>query len=266
MRMMQTLNPKTHLRFETGAATHVGMVRKQNEDSYIVHEAAGLWAVADGVGGHEAGDLASQTVAQKLGSIGLPISAADLFARFEERIVRANDAVNEIARKRGGIVGTTVAALLIHAPSYACVWSGDSRVYMLRNGALQQLSRDHTEVQELIDRGVITRAEAQTWPRRNVITRAIGIGEDPELEIEHGKIELNDIFLLCSDGLTGHISDDEIRQYLADLQAPQNTCDALIKATLDRGATDNVTVIVVRCVEAPPETAAVRETTVRGRL
>jgi len=236
----------TDITFDTGAATHAGKVRKRNEDSYLVQPATGVWAVADGMGGHEAGDVASQTVVAALATIVRPRSAAELLAQCENRMVDANAQVQEIARERGGIVmGTTVAVLLTFGGHYACVWSGDSRVYLVRGGEIAQLSRDHTQVQQLVQDGAITVEEAKSWPGRNVITRAIGVGDDPELELESGSLKAGDVFVLCSDGLTAHVNDNEILQCVGIGRA-QYVCNALIDLTLERGALDNVTVVVVR--------------------
>jgi serine/threonine protein phosphatase PrpC len=236
----------TTVMFETGAATDAGKVRQQNEDSHIVLPESGLFAVSDGMGGHESGALASGLVTAALQSIGSPVSAADLLARLEDRVLRANTRVQEVARERGGVVmGATLAVLLIYDTHYACVWSGDSRVYLVRGGTIAQLSRDHTEVQELVDRGVLTKEEARTWPRRNVITRAIGVHEEPELELEHGTLEPDDLFILCSDGLTSHVDDKEIQGCVAG-RSCQEACDCLVGLTLERGASDNVTVVAVR--------------------
>jgi serine/threonine protein phosphatase PrpC len=231
--------------FDVGAASHPGKVRRVNEDSFFVAPASGVFAVADGMGGHEAGDVASQTIVRCLGSIGLPVSAADLLARLEDRILRANAALQEIARDRGRTLGSTVAILLVYEDHFACVWSGDSRIYRVRGGAIAQLSRDHTEVRDLMDRGLLTAEEARTWPRKNVITRAIGVREEPELELEHGTLEPGDLFVICSDGLTGHVEDAEILERAA-AAGSQAVSDALVALTLERGASDNVTVVVVR--------------------
>ncbi len=232
--------------FEAGAATHVGKVRRQNEDSFLVRPEPGIWAVADGMGGHAAGDVASQTVIAELSTIAGVTSAAELLASCEERIVRANVRLKDIADHKGGIViGSTVAVLLTHHLHYACVWSGDSRIYRARGDIIDQLTIDHTEVQELVAKGQLTREEARTWPRRNVITRAIGVHDDPELEIAYGTLEPGDVFVICSDGLTGHVEDHEILGIVSDCP-PQRACDRLVELTLDRGAADNVTVVVVR--------------------
>jgi protein phosphatase len=232
--------------FDTGAATHVGRVRNRNEDSYLTRPETGIWAVADGMGGHEAGDLASQTVIAALRTIDSPASAADLLSNCEERVASANQRLRAIGEQRGGItIGATLAALLAFDDYYACVWSGDSRVYVVRGDDIVQLSRDHTEVQELVANGVITPEEAKTWPGRNVITRAIGVYDDPELEITSGLMHPGDSFVICSDGLTIHVDDAEIRDRVrAGLS--QEACDNLVALALERGGADNVTVVVAR--------------------
>jgi protein phosphatase len=232
--------------FDTGAATHVGKLRDRNEDSYLTRPEAGIWAVADGMGGHEAGDLASQTVIAALQSIELPTSAANLLAHCKERVASANERIKEISRDRGGVlIGATLAALLAFDGFYACVWSGDSRIYVVRAGAIQQLSRDHTEVQELLASGVITAQEAKTWAGNNVITRAIGVYDEPELEITSGPLQPGDSFVICSDGLTHHVEDGEILDCVTTNMS-QQACDSLIALALERGGADNVTVIVTR--------------------
>jgi len=244
-----------HAIFETGAATHVGKVRLRNEDSYLTRPEVGIWAVADGMGGHDHGDIASQTLIDALRSIEHPTSAADLLSRCEKQVAIANGRLKTISRERGGAtIGTTVAVLLAYGSHYACVWSGDSRIYVVRAGRLSQLSRDHTEVQDLLSEGVITPAEAKTWPGSNAITRAIGVFDEPELEITSGPLQPGDSFIICSDGLTQHVHDDEILSCVrANLS--QQACDWLLELTLERGATDNVTIIVVRYrAEAKPPT------------
>src|SRR5262249_1875039 len=153
--------------------------------------------VADGMGGHDAGEVASSSIVEHLESIGIPSSAPDLRARFEDRVITANREIRELSHKNGGVIGSTLAALLAFESQYACMWAGDSRIYMFRNGKLSQLSRDHTEMQDLIDRGLLTREEAVGWPRRNVVTRAIGAVDDPALDIAHGLIHPEDSFLIC---------------------------------------------------------------------
>jgi len=230
---------------DTGAATDVGKVRTHNEDAFLVSSESGVWAVADGMGGHEAGQLASTTVVSALRKIAGPPSLDQLLAQCREQLEHANRRLLEIATERSGmIIGTTVAALLAHDGAYACVWSGDSRIYLIRGERIAQLSRDHTEVAELVAEGVLSEEEAQNWPRRNVVTRAIGVYPELEIEIVQGTLERDDAFLICSDGLTNHVRDEEILA-LASENPPQRACDLLVGLTLDRGATDNVTVVTV---------------------
>ncbi len=235
----------TMSRIEAGAATHVGKVRRQNEDNYLVATARGVWAVADGMGGHEAGDVASRVVVEELDAIAPPATAAELLASCEQHIINANRRLKKLADVRGALIGTTVAVLLAFDGHYAVVWSGDSRVYRIRRQRIEQISVDHTEAQELVDRGRLTPEEARIWPRRNVITRAIGVSDHPELEIKDGALEPGDTFVICSDGLTTHVEDDEILA-LASENPAQKACDLLVHMTLDRGAVDNVTVVTVR--------------------
>ena len=230
--------------FDTGAATHVGRVRQRNEDSYLARPETGIWMVADGMGGHSAGDLASATVVKALESIERPSSASDLLARCEDRVIEANARLLEIAHERGGIViGATVAMLLIYDRDFACVWSGDSRIYLVRGGSISQVTHDHTEVADLMAEGLLDPAEAKNYPGRNVITRAIGVRDDPELEMRNGVLEPDDRFVICSDGLTGHVEDGEILKAVQK-GTSQQACDQLIALTLQRGALDNVTVVV----------------------
>lgn len=238
---------KNFYTFDSWGVSDRGCIRDLNEDRYLVEPSIGLWVVADGMGGHDAGEIASSAIVEHLATIGVPSSAPDLRARFEDRLSRANREIQEISRARdGAVIGSTVVALLAYEHQYACIWSGDSRAYMIRAGEIAQISRDHTEVQELVDGGVITPQEAVNWPRRNVITRAIGVGPEIMIDIRQGQLESGDMFLLCSDGLTGHVSDDEMLDALAG-RAPRAACEHLLALVLSRGGTDNITVIVVHC-------------------
>jgi len=233
--------------FETGAASDTGRVRNHNEDAYLVQPDAGVWVVADGMGGHQAGDFASKAIVDSVASIGRPVSAPDLQARFMDRILRAHRTIQaQSARLNGATVGATLVGLLTYDQHFACIWSGDSRVYLLRAGQYAQVTVDHTEVNELLRTGAITPEQAETWPRKNVITRAIGVHDRPMTDERNGALLHGDTFLLCSDGLTEHVEDAEMAEVLARMGA-QDACNALIELTLSRGARDNVTVVVVRC-------------------
>ena len=233
--------------FRTASVSDVGKVRKLNEDSVLARPEIGLWAVADGMGGHGGGDVASRSVVAALATLAPQRTGAALLDEFEARIVKVNAELRALARARGAaVIGTTLVAVLIYGAHFACVWCGDSRAYLWRGGALKQVSRDHSEVQDLIDRGLLDRQEAKDWPRRNVVTRALGAADQAELEIVDGPAFPGDRFLLCSDGLTAHVEDDEIAASLA-ADDPQKACDDLLALTLQRGASDNVSLIVVVC-------------------
>jgi serine/threonine protein phosphatase PrpC len=233
--------------FKTATASHVGQVRKVNEDDLLVRPEVGLWVVVDGMGGHGGGDLASSAVVTALKEIGALDSASELLAQFETSIIGVNADLRALAQSKGSaVIGATIVAILIHGAHYACVWCGDSRAYLLREGALTRISHDHSEVQDLVDRGILEAAEARKWPRRNVVTRALGVADQAALDIRDGAVRGGDRFLLCSDGLTDHVEDGEIAALIAD-DDPQLACDRLIALTLERGAADNVSVVVVAC-------------------
>lgn len=241
----------SHLSFQsdTYAVSHAGCVRPLNEDNFLVEPQSGLWLVADGMGGHDAGEVASASIVAHLATTGIATSAPDLRARFEDRLARAHAEIREIAEARGVTIGSTVAALLAIDGRFACLWSGDSRVYLVREGTIAQVSRDHTEVQELLDTGAITASEALAWPRRNVITRAVGVSDDIVVDIVQGELQPGDTFVLGTDGLTAHVSDEEILRAVA-MMPPRQACDTLLETVLARGGTDNVTIIVVRMLDA----------------
>ena len=251
------------LSFDVSSVTHAGKVRVRNEDSCLVRTDTGLWAVADGMGGHEAGDLASRILVESLDAIEQPEAALDLLEQCETQIFRANQQIVDLSRARdGATIGTTVAVLLVRDKHYACVWAGDSRVYLINGGAIKQLSRDHTEVEELVAAGTLSREAAKNWPN-NVITRAVGVAEDLELEIVSGSADPGDIFVICSDGLTKHLRDDEILQYAAGRNA-RAACEVMLELALERGGFDNVTAVVVRLMAAVPRSSEPTNSPVTG--
>ena len=233
--------------FRTGAASHVGKVRTLNEDRWLARPEIGLWVVADGMGGHGGGDVASAAVVDALKELDAPRTGPEFLRDFEGSIANVNANLRALAVARSlSVIGTTLAAVLIFGPHFASIWCGDSRVYRLRAGKLVQISRDHSEVQELIDRGVLDKAEAKSWPRRNVVTRALGASDAAALEIIDGAAFTGDRFLLCSDGLTTHVEDAEIAGWLRTGD-PQRASENLVALALGRGGKDNITVVIVVC-------------------
>jgi serine/threonine protein phosphatase PrpC len=236
------------LRAESASATHVGKVRQVNEDSLLDRPDLGLWAVADGMGGHGGGDVASQMSVAALNTLPTPESAISMRRDFEQRVAEVHERLLAVAAERGdSVVGTTLVALLVYDVHYACLWCGDSRAYLWRGGRLQQITRDHSQAQELIDRGVLTREQAKTWPGRNVVTRALGANGAAFLDMVDGPSLAGDRILLCSDGLVGHVSDAEIAERLGRLPV-RAVCDSLIALTLSRGAADNISLVVIEFV------------------
>lgn len=229
-------------RFRSAGLSHVGMVRQWNQDAFLDRADIGVWVVADGMGGHASGDAASLSIVEEFSRLGPANDARALLLSVE----RAADAAQ---RRLCGIraaapVGTTLAALLIHGERFAVVWAGDSRVYLLRENVLKQLTHDHSLVQELVDQGTLGAEEARVHPLRSRITRAVASDLPLALERVEGRARSGDLFLLCSDGLTGHLRDSEIREVLTGTPVKQ-AAQRLVDATLDAGAADNVTVVVV---------------------
>lgn len=231
------------MRFQSWANSHPGAVRSHNEDAFVDRPDIGLWAVADGAGGHDAGEIASGMLKEVLDTIPPGLSASELLAQVRLRVADVHQTLRDEAEKRGprSIIASTLVVLLARDGHFACLWAGDSRVYLLRNGTLAQVTRDHSLVQELVDAGIIPAEEADGHPRANVITRAVGAAETLELDKVSNRLAAGDRFLLCSDGLNKTLSDAE----LADLLADPGPADRLIDEALTRRATDNITVVAV---------------------
>lgn len=235
------------LSFTTTARTHVGLRRKLNEDGHLVRPEVGLWAVADGMGGHQAGDVASRMIVEGLTAIRRQASGFALLSAVRDALSDINAALmtRAAAMAKGSVIGSTVASLVVHEDHYACVWAGDSRAYLLRGELMVRLSHDHSLIQELIDTGQLDEEEARRRRISNIITRAVGAADMLELEETHGDIKAGDVFLLCSDGLTGLVEDGEIGDILAAFEL-EAAADRLLALTLERGAKDNVTLVLVR--------------------
>jgi protein phosphatase/serine/threonine-protein phosphatase Stp1 len=233
--------------FRVWAETTVGAVRKHNEDALVSLPALGLWAVADGAGGHSAGDFASAAIAASLSALSPEASPQEAVRELRARISAVHRALRDEAARRGPdtIIASTVVILLIRDGHFVCFWAGDSRAYLLRDGVVQQITRDHSLVQDLVDRGLIAPEQAEQHPQANVITRAVGADSDTlELDKISGRLVDGDRFLLCSDGLCKSLSEAAIGTLLgADGSA--DIAAALIRAALDAGSRDNVTAVVV---------------------
>jgi protein phosphatase len=218
-------------------------VRSANEDAILADPSGALWAVADGMGGHEGGAMAADIVVDSLAAIrdGDPPAEA-----LEDAIEAANAAVRAAARQRGaGTMGATVVALYVVQGIAHVAWAGDSRAYLVRNRRLRMVTHDHTVVQDMVDRGEIGLDEAEGHPEAHVITRAVGAAET--IEVDHAAVPLiaGDRLILCSDGLPRCVYESVIEAQATQPGPAQMACEALIRRALEEGAPDNVSVIVV---------------------
>jgi serine/threonine protein phosphatase PrpC len=236
------------LRLRSAGTTHPGLVRSANEDSMAIRDDVGVWVVADGMGGHENGQWAS-------GAIIAAVNAAAFSGDFDadvntlaEALHGANDRIHAEAGGSGKRMGSTVVALHVSGDRFAALWAGDSRIYLLRGGELHRLTRDHTQVQELVDRNLMTPEEAERHPMSHVLSNAVGVQAQLRVDVVADTAVPKDVFLLCSDGLTGVVSDSEIAERLGALPIDA-ACRRLTELVLARGAPDNVTMVAVACEE-----------------
>jgi serine/threonine protein phosphatase PrpC len=233
--------------FDCIARTHVGCRRKLNEDALMARPELGLWAVADGMGGHDAGEVASALIVNSLalGAPGLDLNAR--VAAVATTLRDANDKLVAMAQDGPGgrTIGSTVVAIAADAVAFTCLWVGDSRAYRLRDGYMAQLTRDHSLVQELVDAGMLSAAEANHHPNGNVVTRAVGAADRLDIDIVQGDVLAGDIFLLASDGLTRFVEPDELLRGLqsGDLE---RAADDFVDLVVGRGAPDNLSFILLR--------------------
>lgn len=230
--------------WQSYAITDTGKKRKHNEDAMLNKPEAGLWVVADGMGGHQAGDLASRLVVDGLAELENSDSLNEQIDSLSKRLEKLNTDLRAYAQtiEAGSIIGTTVVALLAKGLQCAAVWAGDSRLYRYRGGQLQQLTRDHTKVNELIESGM-PKEEAEQHTGVNVITRAVGGHENLHLENMCFAAELDDRYLLCSDGLDKELTDEDIATVMAETECRQ-VGEKLMAKALSQAARDNITVIV----------------------
>ncbi|MET0068570.1 MAG: protein phosphatase 2C domain-containing protein [Candidatus Thiodiazotropha sp.] len=223
-----------------------GKVRSINEDACLDRADLGIWAVADGMGGHAAGDMASEMIVNELKSITPGDSLGALASDVEQRLQHVNQQLLLESQRRGGeIIGSTVVTLLTYQGYCIYQWAGDSRIYLYRRGRLKQLSRDHSQLEELIEQGLVTLDQAEQSPIANYITRAVGASEELELDAEIFEPCDSDLFLLCSDGLNKEVSDGEIAEILGGYSF-QEAAQQLIQLAMERGARDNVTLVLVQ--------------------
>ena len=233
--------------FECVSRTDVGLRRKVNEDSLLARTERGLFAVADGMGGHEAGDVASAMVVDALRKLPIMYDLDQLVESAIDALHHVNRELIELAHSedRTRTIGTTVVGLAIAEGQFRCFWAGDSRAYRLRDGQIRRISRDHSLVQDLVDAGMLKPEDAEKHESANIITRAVGVAEELQVDSSTGEAEPGDLFLLASDGLTRLVDDQELLAELISTN-PEDAADNLIDMVLARGAPDNVSIVIAQ--------------------
>ena len=233
--------------FECVSRTDVGLRRSVNEDSMLVCTDRGLWAVADGMGGHEAGDVASSTVTEALRLLPDAGSLDELVDSAIIALQRVNQDLIQLAASGGSqrTIGTTVVGLVAENGQFRCFWAGDSRAYRIRDGQIVRLTRDHSVVQGLVDAGLLEPDQAEGHPNANLITRAVGVADELKVDVVGGEVQSEDLFVLATDGLTRLVDDSELLTALASMR-PAEAAEFLVETVLSRGAPDNVSLIIAK--------------------
>lgn len=241
--VMDAQNPFT---WSSSSRSDVGMVRDVNEDACLERPDLGLWAVADGMGGHSAGDVASRMIVETLDAIPPAPRLSAMVEAVERGLLEVNSRLKEIAaRQDTHTIGSTVAAMLASGRHCVCLWAGDSRIYRFRDRTLEKLTQDHALVEELVEKGVLSREEAAHHPQGNLVTRAVGASQELYLDMEMCELNDDDVFILCSDGLDKEVEDAEIAEVIAR-ENGADLSEVLVDLALSRGGHDNVTVVAVR--------------------
>ncbi len=237
------IRPLSPPSFHGAGLTHAGFVRERNEDSILTDPSGALWAVADGMGGYGHGDVASDIVIDRLSQVAEDGSAGQ---SLRARLGEANRAILTKVREPGmNQMGSTVVAALIQNSVATIAWAGDCRAYLMRGGALRLLTRDHTVVQEMVEQGLLRDGDRERHPESHVVTRAIGFEPDVQIDTVVVPLVPGDRLMLCSDGLTACLSEQDIAGHMRLAASPQDLCTALVVASLDGGAPDNVSVVSV---------------------
>lgn len=236
------------LRYRTAVRTHPGLVRQVNEDSVLARDDAALWVVADGMGGHANGQWASQTLVAQFAALDLSGSAETRGAAMIGALQAGNTAIVSASKAAGQSMGTTAVLMHLDGANLMCLWVGDSRAYRFRRGGLTRLSRDHSVVQELVDRGSLAPEDAETHPMAHVLSRAVGAEAECRPDGFSDTAMPGDHYLLCSDGLTKVVPEETIGRLLR-LPSVNAAADRMVAETLANGAPDNITVVLISVEE-----------------
>lgn len=239
-------------RWQSAVRTETGNVRELNEDACLDLSARGVWAVADGMGGHAAGDVASRLIVELLAQVRSHDRFSGLVDDVEDRVLDANARLHAMSRQGypPRIIGSTIAVLLAFGGHCLSAWAGDSRVYRSRGGRLHQITRDHSEIEDLIASGQLEREQAESHPSSNVITRAVGGAPRFFLDLAVERLQDGDRYLICSDGLYRELALEEMAQRL-EAGTCTEACERLLDTALERECADNVTAVVVDFTATP---------------
>ncbi len=244
------------MRYSAFGKTHVGKVRDHNEDAFYVSENKGFFIVSDGMGGLSSGEVASQitrdTISEFLSKESNP--GVPLDKTLREAFNQANHNVRKMLEQKPTSkgMGCTCVVLAFDENDFYIAYVGDSRIYLYRNKVLKQISRDHSYVEELFLRGLITAEEKKDHPYKSSITRYVGLADTIEVDITSGPVTNNDVFILCSDGLTGEVTDESIAETLRNDEEPAASVEKLIEKALDAGGGDNISIIAVKVEKKKP--------------
>ena len=250
MNLSDTTSMTTNtVQWHSAEITHAGNVRDYNEDACLVLNHPLLWVVADGMGGHEAGDVASNLIMQELKQLNPTAKLNDFIDNVDDKLIAVNSKLRNMAREKynNRTVGSTVVTMLACDKHIAYLWAGDSRLYRIRDNQITRLTTDHSEVQNLIEQNLLLPEEAESHPSANVITRAIGAVDNLYLSVGLEKVMNNDIYLLCSDGLYRDITEAELLKNSLQKKPTQISND-LMNLALSREAKDNITLVVAQCI------------------
>ncbi len=228
----------------SSAVTHIGHVRSHNEDAFLEKPEVGLWAIADGMGGHEAGDFASQLIINSLDDLKINILDQSFIEEIKSSLYESNSRLIELGEKHERINGSTVITMVLNGHTCDYIWAGDSRLYLLRDSKLVQLTKDHSQAEIYVELGMLSRDEANSHISANLLTRCIGTDDSLQLDFGSSDLMHGDRFLLSSDGLDKHLSHQEIEQILIAHERNE-ALSKLITMTLKKGGSDNVTVTIV---------------------
>lgn len=237
-------------RWWSSCKTNTGRVRQINEDAFLDLSDCGLWIVADGMGGHMHGDVASRLIVDAFSDMEKPATIMEFGADVRDRLKQAHKRVKQESSRSGmnQIMGSTVVALLAFKNQWLCLWAGDSRAYLLRDGVLQRITKDHSVAQEMVDLGKLRVEEMDGHPFSNHITRAVGANPELVLDERSSELQDGDAILLCSDGLNKEVPEPEISQVLENYDCDDATQE-LIDLSLEHGGRDNITVALIRFEE-----------------